>query len=117
MEQLSNDISHPVRDAFLELGHKAKTAAVGAYVTLPVLMASAPAYGHETGQAHVHASPQNVAHVAFGALVLGATLMRFGIHQLIRPDSEFQKEGYVAATIGGMLSIGSLTYLGFLRSL
>lgn len=50
----SNDISHPVRDAFQELGHKARVAATSAYVALPVLMASAPsvAYGHETGEAH-----------------------------------------------------------------
>ncbi len=53
----ANDISHPVLDAFQELGHRARVAATSVYVALPVLMASAPsvAYGHETGQLHTHA--------------------------------------------------------------
>ncbi len=69
MEQPSNDISHPVCDAFLELGHKAAVAATSAYVALPVLMANAPsvAYGHETGRVHTFEyEPYALLGLAFG---------------------------------------------------
>src|SRR3989338_1521296 len=48
----TDDISHPVRDAFQELRHQASVAATSGYVALPILMASSLAYGHETGEAH-----------------------------------------------------------------
>lgn len=71
----SSDISHPVRDAFQEWGHKACVAATSLYVALPVLMASAPsvAYAHETGEGHTHIGDHWVA-VGIAAGIAGTVI-------------------------------------------
>lgn len=114
MEKLSNDISHPVRDAFLELGHRAKTVAVGAYVALPILMASAPsvAYGHETGERHMHPHPDQLLAAAVAGVGLGllaGKAILYATRNKPLPDR-------FAAYVGGLaVAVGSAVSLSYLR--
>ena len=95
----SNDISHPVRDAFQQWGHRASVAATSAYVALPVLMASAPsvAYGHETGQQHTHIGDHWVT-VGIAAGLTG-TIIYKGIDYANRTRSPAARLGIHAAIV------------------
>jgi len=109
-ETAPSDISNPVRDAFQELGHKARVAATSAYVALPVLMASASAYGHETGQEHTHPSEQGVA-LALASLATGALFIRAGVKRTDHPQTGYRRSGYIIGTVGALLCLGSLGYI------
>ena len=108
MEQVTStpsDISNPVRDAFQELGHKARVAATSAYVALPVLMASAPsvAYGHETGQEHTHVGDHWVA-VGIAAGLAGTVIYK-GTNYATRarsPTARFVAHAATVATLSAM---------------
>ncbi|MDO8643108.1 MAG: hypothetical protein Q7R76_06040 [Candidatus Woesearchaeota archaeon] len=102
---MTTDISHPVRNAFQELGHRARVAATSAYVALPFLMASVPsvAYGHETGEAHSHIGDHWVA-VSIAAGLAGTVIYK-GTNYATRarsPTARFVAHAATVATLSAM---------------
>ncbi len=73
MDNQTADISHPVRDAFQQWGHKTSVAATSAYVALPIITASTLAYAHETAQSDQICVDKSQAMIgsALGAVIAG----------------------------------------------